>query len=119
MMVQKSVAREMLARIEQRIEGGGNWAWKIMRSLPKAGDNLFSEFETYGHFVKNHHPGRVAFEERPWLREGTQRVGGGIPAREDLQSFAREFDFVSFERASTAWRRLAKLIRARLGSPTR
>src|SRR6266487_785735 len=41
MLVQKSVAREMLSRIEQRVEGKGNWAWKIMRSLPETGDNLF------------------------------------------------------------------------------
>lgn len=114
MLVQKSVAREMLGRIEQRVEGRGNWAWKIMKSLPETGDNLFSEFETYGHYVKNHYSERVAFVERSWLREGVRRIGGGIPSGEDLQSLAREFDFVAFERASTGWRRLARAFLARL-----
>ena len=118
-VVQKSVAREMLARIEQHVGGEGNWAWKIVRSLPRAGDNLFSEFETYGHYVKNHYPDRVAFVARPWLREGTQRVGGGVPSQSDLQNLAHEFDFVAFERATTGWRRLAKLAQARLGQTTR
>jgi hypothetical protein len=107
MVVQKSIAREMLASIERRMEGDGNWAWKIMKSLPATGDNLFSEFETYGHYVKNHYHERVVFVERRWLREGTKQVSG-LPSGADLKALASEFDFVAFERASTGWRRVAR-----------
>lgn len=109
-LVQKSIAREMLGAIEQHVAGEGNWAWKIMRSLPTMGDNLFSEYETYGHYVKNHYPDRVVFVDRPWLREGTQSVGGGVPSAKDLERLAGEYEFVAFERATTGWRRLARLL---------
>src|SRR5688572_19746456 len=69
MVIQESVAREMLVRIERHIPGDGNWAWKILRSLPATGDNLFSEYETYGHFIKNHYPDRVHFVDRMWQRD--------------------------------------------------
>ena len=69
MLVQKSLAREMLGKIEQFSSGKEAWPWRIMNVLPPTADlHLFSEFETYGHYLKNHHPGRVAFVERPWRR---------------------------------------------------
>lgn len=111
MLVQKSIAREMLKKIEQRIEGPDHWAWKIMRALPEAGHNLFSEYETYGHFVKNHHPEHVEFVARTWLREGTQRTGGALPSEKCLAELADEFEFVAFERAAPFWRRWGRGIR--------
>ncbi|MBE0545013.1 MAG: hypothetical protein IH623_27050 [Verrucomicrobia bacterium] len=118
-LVQKSVVREMLEKIEQKIPGTGNWAWKIMRSLPVSGDNLFSEYETYGHYVKSHYPDRITFVDRPWLREGTQRIGGGVPTADDLEQLAREFDFVAFERVATGWRRMARSLLRRVRNARR
>jgi len=112
MLVQKSVARQMLKGIEDRIEGAGNWAWKIMRSLPHSGDNLFSEYETYGHYVKNNFPDRVRFIDRAWLR--WQPPGGqGVPSEGELRRLSQTYDYVAFERASRGWRRLATAMVAR------
>ena len=113
-LVQKSVARQMLSRIEQRVEGEGNWAWKIMRSLPPTGDNLFSEYETYGHYVKNHHSERVAFVNRSWQREFKPRLRRHIPTRSELELLARDFDYVAFEGLGKSWRRLARSLLAQL-----
>jgi hypothetical protein len=112
-VVQKSIAREMLGRIEQQVAVAGNWAWKIMKSLPSTGDNLFSEYETYGHYVKNHFPERVEFVERPWLRNGTRWTKGRIPTAKDLALLARDFDFVAFERMDQGWRRVARSLLSR------
>lgn len=110
-LAQKSVVREMLARIEVQVPGGGNWAWKIMRSLPAQGVNLFSEYETYGHYVKNHHPERVCFIERAWDRALTHRGGCRVPTESELHAAAGHHDFAAYERASTGWRRWARQVR--------
>ena len=109
-LVQKSVAREMLAQIEQRITGTDNWAWKIMRSLPESGDNLFSEYETYGNYVTRHHPERVKCIERTWLREDTTDTGCRVPTERELDRLAEKYDYVAFERANRGWRRWAKFL---------
>jgi hypothetical protein len=111
MLVQKSAAREMLGRIEAHVPGEGNWAWKIMRSLPAQGHNLFSEYEMYGHYVKNHHPERVRFVDRPWRRTMTHDTGCPVPREAELRALAAEFDFAAFERASVWWRRWARRLR--------
>ena len=112
MVVQKSVAREMLEQIQQRIPGSENWAWKIMRHLPAhrpdEGDNCFSEYETYGHYLKNHYPDRVRFIERRWLREGAQFTNGWIPNAEHLQQLGQQYDYVAFERVSKTWLQWSK-----------
>jgi len=108
MVVQKSVAREMLERIERQAPGEGNWAWKIMRSLPPTGLNLFSEYETYGHYLKNHYPERACFIDRPWRRARPDPGGCPIPTERELEAVARENDFAAFERASAWWRRMAR-----------
>ncbi len=106
-LVQKSVAREMLSRIEQRVPGTGNWAWKLMRALPSTGKNLFSEYETYGHYIKNYHPERVVFVERPWQRAITHYTGRPIPKEKELEHLARRYDYAAFERVYSGWRRVA------------
>ena len=110
LLMQKSIVREMLGRIETRTEGEENWAWKIMRSLPKTGDNLFSEYETYGHYVKNFHAGRVRFVNRAWQRDTSHHTGRGIPSEGELRTLAQTYDYVAFERANKGWRRLANLL---------
>ena len=115
MLIQKSVALEMLGRIEQQTPGGENWAWKIMRSLPDQGDNLFSEYETYGHYVKNHYADRVKFIDRAWQREAVSPGGRAIPSENELTALAKKFDYVAFERASRGWRRWVRLFLGRTG----
>lgn len=114
MLIQKSIAREMLDRIEQHVKGDGNWAWKIIRSLPQTGDNLFSEYETYGHYVKNHYPERVAIVERSWSRDYNLKLTRGLPSESGIQTLARDLDYMAFEKPSKGWSRFLKSIRARL-----
>jgi hypothetical protein len=110
MIVQKSVVRAMLAQIEQRIDGAAAWPWKIMRSLPESGDNLFSEYETYGHYLKNHYPDRVRFINRIWRREFRLNQGCALPTPAELTVLAGDYDYVAFERANGGWRRLTRRI---------
>lgn len=117
MLIQKSVAREMLGRIEQLTPGQEPWAWKLMHNLPAEGNNLFSEYETYGHYLKNHHPDRVRFIERSWLREGSQYTRGWLPGSKDLRQLSEQYDYVAFERVSKGWleygvKRLKRLVRS-------
>lgn len=110
-LVQKSVAREMLAKVDHRVSGGGGWPWKIIRSLPESGrnNNLFSEYETYGHYVKNHYPDRVKFIRRSWLRKAAREIGRSFPSQRELKKLSEQYDYVAFERVYRGWRRFAVL----------
>lgn len=107
-LVQKSVAREMLGRIEAHVPGEGSWAWKIMRSLPSQGYNLFSEYETYGHYLKSHYADRFRLVERNWRRTIPDGQGCRLPSETELRAAAREYDFAAYERATSGYRRIAQ-----------
>jgi hypothetical protein len=96
MIVRKAIVREMLARIEARQPGNENWAWKIMRNLEGTHVNLLSEYELVGHYTKSHYPMEVSFRRLPWLRAGTQTIGG-IPSAQELETLGREYAFAAFE----------------------
>jgi hypothetical protein len=111
MIVQKSILRELLSIIESNFPGDDSWAWKIMRNLKGTSTNLFSEYETFGHFVKNHYPSRAAYRELSWLREGAYQ-SFRAPSQRDLERLGREYDFVAFESSHMAPRRFVRLVRA-------
>jgi hypothetical protein len=113
MPVRKSILREMLARIETHVPGDGNWAWKIMWNLEGTDVNLFSEYEMFGHYVKNHYPEQAVFRRLPWLRDGT-RVVGGIPSPQDLERLGKEYAFAAFESSQRLLRRWVRRLRALL-----
>jgi len=106
MIIQKSVVREMLELIERRVPGAGNWAIKIMRVLEPVHPNLFSEYETYGHYIKNRYPDRVALVERAWLRVVPQFSGRRLPGEAELNRLSQHYEYVSFERGYAKWRAL-------------
>ncbi|MFN3407392.1 MAG: DUF6492 family protein [Limisphaerales bacterium] len=110
-VVQKSVCREMLEKMAARLPGNESWAWKLMRALPPSGHNLFSEYETYGHYLKNHYPERFRVVERPWWRPATHKSGCAVPTERQLRALAERYDFAAFERASVWWRRWARRAR--------
>jgi hypothetical protein len=103
LVVQKSVLREMLQRIEFLNPGQPNWAWTIMANLEGSGSNLFSEYETLGHYIKTHYPARVAFQERPWLRSGAKRLHR-LPTQRDLDELGKLYAFSAFEVKERGWR---------------
>lgn len=110
MLVQKSVLREMLGEIEAHCPGPDNWAWKIMRNLGGEGSNRFSEYETYGHYLKAKYPERVVFRELPWLRRGASECGR-YPSAAALEKIGREFYFASFEDSENFYRRTGRKVR--------
>jgi uncharacterized protein DUF6492 len=111
MIVQKSIAREMLGKIETNFSGQDSWAWKIMRNLEGTSTTLFSEYEMLGHFVKNHYPSRAAFRKLSWLREGALRTSR-IPSKKELDQLAQTYDFAAFESRHMPLRRFVHGIRA-------
>jgi hypothetical protein len=113
MIVQKSVMREMLHRIEAHCPGDENWAWKIMKNLSGNGYKCFSEYETYGHYVKNFHPELAAFRQIPWMRDGTRLVGRK-PSPGDLDRLAEDYYYASFEHFQGWWREKARAIREKI-----
>lgn len=118
MIIQKSVVREMLELIDRRVPGQDHWALKIMRVLEPVHPNLFSEYETYGHYIKNRYPDRVILFERSWLRIIPQFFGRRIPSEARLNWLSKRYDYVSFERGYAKWRALKvwiaeKLLRVR------
>ena len=109
-VVQKSILREMLGEIERHCPGGENWAWKIMRNLRGEGSNRFSEYETYGHYLKDRYPQRVAFRELPWLRRGATECGRK-PSDHDLKRLGEKYYYASFEDSESLFRRTGRRIR--------
>ena len=103
MIVQKSIVREMLSRIHWWKSTESTWPWKVLSSLAEPGGNLFSEYETYGHYVKNHYPDRIRFVERNWLREGAEYTKGWVPSSTQVVQLAQEYDFAAFERVDKDW----------------
>jgi hypothetical protein len=110
MLIQKSILREMLAEIERHCPGNENWAWKIMRNLGGEGSNRFSEYETYGHYIKEKYPQLVAFRELPWLRRGASECGRH-PSPRALERLGENYFFASFEDSESFYRRIGRRIR--------
>ena len=110
LVVQKSVLREMLAEIERHCPGDENWAWKIMRNLGGEGSNRFSEYETYGHYLKEKYPERVVFRDLPWLRRGASECGRN-PTPAQLAKLGEKFFYASFEDSESFYRTHGRKLR--------
>jgi len=91
-VVNRGILREMLSAIEKNVPGDENWAWKIMRGLPLGS---LSEYEFYGHYVKNTHPERAAYRRLPWTRDGS--LMSYHPAAKHLRALAEKYAFAAFE----------------------
>ena len=112
-VIDKNVLREMFAEIQARHPASRSWAWAIMDNLKGEGTNLFSEYETYGHFLKLRYPGTFSVRSLEWNRRGGGRFGLR-PSRLRLRRLARNYDFAAFEAGDNVWRRCAKNLRERL-----
>jgi hypothetical protein len=110
MIVQKSILREMLGKIEANFPGADSWAWKIMRNLKGSSTNLFSEYEMLGHYVKNNYPARAAHRQLCWLRQGALQTAG-LPSKRDLERLGKEYDYAVFESAQMPLRRFVRRVR--------
>jgi hypothetical protein len=109
--IEVKLLRELLGVISGT--DGRNWPWEIMAKLRGDGTNLFSEYETYGHYCLTRHPEACALRQLPWSRDG--RSLAGFPPRSiKLPSLSDRFAFVSFEsnRSFRGWcvHRLRKIL---------
>jgi hypothetical protein len=115
-IVRKSLMREMLQAVEKNIPGNESWPWKIMRNLGGNQPNRFSEYETWGYYVKNYHPGAAAYRELPWSREGN-RLTSARPSAADLKKLGDAYAFVAFEAAHKGLRYFLKPLLTRFAIP--
>ena len=109
--MEPGILRELTARIESRT--GEAWPWAILKRLCGDGTNLFSEYETYGHYLRLRHPEKCVVRELPWTRDG-RRLSGFPPSPAQLEGLAERFAFASFEsnRSLKGWcvHRLRRLL---------
>lgn len=89
---------DLLKELLERIGGGSErgWAWEIISRMRGKGTNLFSEYETYGHYCLSRHPERCVVREVSWTRAG-RRVAGFPPQPARLEALAGDYAFASFE----------------------
>lgn len=113
-VINKAILREMLAEIERRNPDSPNWTKAIMKNLRGEGSNLFSEYETYGHYAKLRHPGSIVFRELNWTRNG-ERLAGIPPDPRKLQRLSENYSFAAFEAYFSTRKRLLRAIRRFLG----
>lgn len=95
-LIDKSILRQMLEEIEANNPDARNWAWAIMNNLQGEGSNLFSEYETYGHYAKWKRPDSMVFRELEWTRNG-ERIAGYPPDPAKLFLLSEEYSFAAFE----------------------
>lgn len=95
-IIDKQVLREMLDEIKNGTSGNKHWAWAIMDSLKGKGSNLFSEYETYGHYLKLKYPNSFETRTLTWTRHGEQWANYP-PDKSKLNAMNDQFDFAAFE----------------------
>ena len=114
LVVQKSVLRVMLQHMTGRAGRElKDWPYVIADGLRGEGNNLFSEYEMVGHYMKNHYPERMVPRMLPWLREGTEHYGF-LPGEKILSHLNEKVAYVSFESKNTRWRRFGRFVKKRL-----
>ncbi|MBI4819192.1 MAG: hypothetical protein HY791_23170 [Deltaproteobacteria bacterium] len=96
MVVDRRILKEMFETIERRFPGEESWAWKIMRNLRGNHISLFSEYETYGHYVKAKHRQTAAYRFLPWHRE-VHEYADFEPSPEKLARLAETYSYATFE----------------------
>jgi hypothetical protein len=113
MVVNCAVLREMLGRIEKHCPGEENWAWKIIKHQSPRTTNRFSEYETYGHYVKQVHPEMAAFRQLEWTRDGA--LTAVRLSERHLRKLGERYAFAAFESRQSLWNRFLGWKKRRLG----
>jgi hypothetical protein len=95
-LVNKAVLNELLDLINDKSESGKGWAWAIVENLAGQGSNLFSEYETYGHYLRLRHPDLAVTRELSWTRMG-RKEAGYPPKADKLAALGGRYDYAAFE----------------------
>lgn len=101
MIFNRKIVLEMKEKIISANNSSDSWNWIVINGLIGDGPSLFSEYETYGHFIKNNYPDKCEFVELPWLRDGSKVLKTMFPARQDLERLKSSYHLVSFEHYET------------------
>lgn len=109
-IIHKPTLRQMLGEIETRNPDARNWAWAIMQNLRGEGSNLFSEYETYGHYAKWKRPESMTFRELQWTRNG-EKTAGYPPDPKKLAKLAEDYSFAAFETFFSYKKRILRMLR--------
>ena len=121
-MINKNVMKELIKKIEQNDSILGSTFWeKIINAidLNDLSGSGFSEFETYGNYVRTYYP--YLYDD---MKLRTQRLGsflfGYLPSNEQLVWAKKDYDIISFEQSGgmslkyiTKWNVLRKNIQCR------
>jgi len=97
MIFNRQILREMFNQIEQNFSNEKAWYRLIFEKIEGEHSSLFSEYETYGHYIKNHYPELCNFIELNWLRNGTEHIASPFPKIKHLDSLAKHNYYASFE----------------------
>jgi hypothetical protein len=101
MIFNRKIVAEMNEKIISYNNSSDTWNWTIINGLIGDGPSLFSEYETYGHFIKNRYPEKCDFIDLAWLRDGSKILGTMFPSRQDLERLKSVYHLVSFEHYET------------------
>jgi hypothetical protein len=86
--------RDIVHELRSSFRGEGTWWERIAAYVeprpPEYSNAQFSEFETYGHFLKAKHPSELQIRKLRW------RNMAGEPTQPLLEDLARKYDFCSF-----------------------
>jgi hypothetical protein len=87
-------SRDIVRELRGAFRGNGAWWEKISAYVeprpPEMSNAQFSEFETYGHYLKAKHPDELRIRKLRW------RNMAGDPTPDVLAQLARKYDFCSF-----------------------
>jgi len=95
-LIDKAVLRELLELVSGKSKSGKGWAWVIIENLAGQGSNLFSEYETYGHYLRLRHPSLAVTRELSWTRMG-RKEAGYPPKTCKLVALGDRYDYAAFE----------------------
>ncbi|MBC7981241.1 MAG: hypothetical protein H7Y36_11825 [Armatimonadetes bacterium] len=109
MVFNKAIVNSIVTKIEMNFNYSKDWYWLIIENIEGDGASLFSEYETYGHYVKSHYPERSSYLKAPWLRLESNSFLSYFPTRRAIASLPEEYYYVSYEqRANTISGKITK-----------
>jgi hypothetical protein len=111
MVFNKNIVKKLFSDIENKFNGESTWNWLIMKKIQGTDASLFSEYETYGHYVKNHYPNQCEFITKEWLREGSEYLKTTAPSEKAIESLSDTYCLVSFElRSKGIFNKISKVL---------
>lgn len=94
-MISKNIMRQMLKKISGKKAWRNHWYQQIIDNYDFKEKNGFSEYETYGHFLKEFYPQFFKLRFLKWSNSTK------IPDKKFLKKLRNKYDFVCFH---TSWR---------------